>query len=585
MFVVDELILILGVLLFLGIISNLLSSRLGVPVLVLFLMLGMLAGSEGLGGIAFEDYPLAHGIGSLALALILFDGGLSTRMESVLSAWKPALALATVGVLITAGVTGIAAAWILNLSWLEGLLLGSIVGSTDAAAIFTIIRHSGARLPDRIASTLEVESGTNDPMAIFLTIGCIELLAGRVTLGWSLLMPFASQMIIGLVVGLGFGILAVWLVNRIQLGAAGLYPVLVTSFCLLTFGLAAFLGGSGFLAVYLCGMVLGNRRLVFQRGILIYHDALAWLSQIAMFVLLGLLSFPSRLLAIGWKALLIALILILLSRPAACLVCLLPFRIGWRPLMLISWVGLKGAVPIVLATFPLMLGSPNAPLLFDAIFFIVVLSALVQGSTLPAVTRFLRLDQPQEPEPPLTLELSALRQVEGDIVDYSIGSDSRAAGKLVKNLALPEGVVIALLVRGEQFLPPKGTTRILAGDHAILVLRPETRPLVNQIFARSEEQRGTIPPAFEFPLRANITCGELSEFYGILLNVEPETTLSQLFQQKLAPEKPRPGESIRVGPLLLHVRSVDQNQQIEMVGMTILSAEEIRAAERKHEIQ
>lgn len=581
MFFVDELILILGLLLFLGILSNLLSTRIGVPVLVLFLLLGMLAGSEGIGGIAFEDYPLAHGIGTFALAFILFDGGLSTRVEAVRICWKPAVTLATLGVFITAGITGLAAACVLNLTWLEGLLLGSIVGSTDAAAIFSMLRGSGITLDERISSTLEVESGTNDPMAIFLTIGCIEMLAGRVEFGLSLFMLFVTQMVIGCVIGLGMGWFAVWLVNRVQLGAAGLYPVLVTTFCLLTFGLAAHLGGSGFLAVYLCGIVLGNSRLIFQRGIRIYHDALAWLSQISMFVLLGLLSFPSRLWANSLKALLITVVLVLIARPVACLICLTPFRFGWRPFTLISWVGLKGAVPIVLATFPLMLGTPSAPLLFDTVFFIVVVSALVQGATLPGVAELLGLKIPTDTTAPVTLEISTLRHVDGDIVDFTIGEDSRAAGRMVKDLALPDGVVIALIVRGEQLVPPQGTTRILAGDHAILVLRPETRPLVNQIFGRSEEQRGVIPEALEFPLRANITCGELGEFYGIKLDCEDQFTLEELFRRERSPESPRVNDQLRIGPLQLRVRALNEELGIDLIGMTILSETEIREAENQ----
>jgi len=585
MFLIDELILVGSILLLLGIISNLISSRLGVPVLVLFLFLGMLAGSEGVGGLAFEDYQLAHAIGTIALAMILFDGGLSTKVESVLFAWKPAVSLATVGVFITAGVTGLAASYILGLTWLEGLLLGSIVGSTDAAAVFSILRNGGVTLPQKISATLEVESGSNDPMAIFLTIGCIEVISQRMEFGPALFLMFLVQMVVGLLVGIGVGTAAVWVVNRIQLGSAGLYPVLVSSFCLLSFGLAANLGGSGFLAVYLSGLVLGNRRLIFQRGIRLYHDAIAWLAQILMFVMLGLLSFPSRLLAVSGKALLVAAVLILIARPLACVCSLAPFRFDWRSLTFVSWVGLKGAVPITLATFPLMMGTPHASLYFDTVFFIVVLSALVQGSTLPIAARLLGLEQPPQPEPPVTLEISTLRHVDGDIVDYLIGEDSRAAGKLVKDLALPEGVVIALILRGDQLIPPQGTTRVEAGDHAILVLRSGTRPLVNQVFARSPDQRGEIPAAFEFPLRATITVAELQEFYGIWLDLPSDVTLAKAIQQIRGGEPVVVGAEARIGPLSFKVRSLQSDGSVEMIGMTILSDKEIRAAERSHKIR
>ncbi|WP_339745416.1 potassium/proton antiporter [uncultured Rubinisphaera sp.] len=581
MFLIDQLILIGGVLILLGILSNMISSRLGVPVLVLFLFLGMLAGSEGIGGLEFEDYKLAHAIGTLALAMILFDGGLSTKIESVKSAWKPAVTLATLGVLITAGITGAAAAWVLNLPWLEGLLLGSIVGSTDAAAVFSILRNGGVGLPPKIASTLEMESGTNDPMAIFMTIGCIELLAQRMTFGVELLSLFAMQMVFGILIGAAIGGLAVWIVNRIQLGAAGLYPVLVTSFCLLAFGLAANLGGSGFLSVYLCGLVLGNSLLIFKRGIRLYHDALAWLSQILMFVLLGLLSFPSRLLNISLKAMLIAAVLILIARPLACFLCLIPFRFQFKPMLFISWVGLKGAVPITLATFPLMMGSPNASLLFDTVFFIVVASAIIQGSSLAVVANALGLKTPKEPEPPVTLEISTLRHVDGDIVDYLVGDNSRASGKMVKELALPDGVVIALITRGDELIPPQGTTRVQSGDHVVLVLKQGTRPLVNQIFGRSEDQRGVIPAAFEFPLRGSITCSELSDYYGIVLDVSPKLTLDQMLKQRMTVKV---GNQIRIGPLNLKILSLEEDQSIAMVGMAILSEAEIRAAEQDHTI-
>ena len=281
MFLVDTLILLTGLLLLLGIASSKFSARLGVPVLVLFLAVGMLAGSEGIGGIEFEDYRLAHAIGTVALAFILFDGGLRTPLDSIRVAWKPALVLATAGVLVTAAITGAAAAWMLNLSLLEGLLLGSIVGSTDAAAVFATLRYGGVQLSKRLSATLEVESGANDPMAIFMTIGCIQVLTGQTEAGLGLVRLLMTQMVVGSIVGLGMGKLAVWVINRVNLDAAGMYPVLAAAFGLLTFGVAAWGNGSGFLAVYLAGIVMGNSRMIFQRGIFVFHDAAAWFAQIA----------------------------------------------------------------------------------------------------------------------------------------------------------------------------------------------------------------------------------------------------------------------------------------------------------------
>jgi potassium/hydrogen antiporter len=317
LFVINTAILVAGILLLMGIISSKFSSRLGMPVLVMFLLLGMLAGSEGIGGIEFEDYLLSYAIGSLALALILFAGGLATPLKAVQATWKPAGILATWGVFVTAVITGLAAAYILNISLLQGLLLGSIVGSTDAAAVFSILRAGGVQLRPRLAYTLEVESGSNDPMAIFMTVGLIEVLTGNMGFGLGLVRLLVLQMGLGIVVGIAVGVLSVWLIRKIQLTTAGLYPVLATAFGLLSFGLAADLGGSGFLSVYLTGMVIGNNRVVFHRGILMFHDAAAWLAQIVMFVVLGLLCFPSKLLEVFVPGLAIAAVLIFVARPIA----------------------------------------------------------------------------------------------------------------------------------------------------------------------------------------------------------------------------------------------------------------------------
>jgi cell volume regulation protein A len=582
MFLVDLLILLSGVLLLLGIASSKISARLGVPVLVLFLLLGMLAGSEGIGGIEFENYTLAHGIGSLALLFILFDGGLSTPLSNVRSTWKPSLVLATAGVLITALVTGWAASLILGVTLLEGMLLGSIVGSTDAAAVFAVLRSGGVMLDPKLSSTLEVESGSNDPMAIFLTVGCIEVLTGNMELGPDLLWLFVSQMAIGAVVGILTGLLAVRMVNRINLDAAGLYPVLVSAFALLGFGTAAWLGGSEFLTVYLAGIVIGNSKLVFQRGILLFHNASAWLSQILMFGVLGLLSFPSRLLGISLQGLLIGAVLIVLARPLAVLLTVVPFRFNLRELTFLSWVGLKGAVPITLATFPLLASVERAPLLFDVVFFVVVLSALVQGWSLPLVARWLKLDRPMEQKPPVTLEISSLRHVDGDIVDYTVGNDSRAAGRMVKDLALPDGVVIAIIARQQQIIPPQGRTRIEQGDHVIIVLRPGTRPLVNQVFAADASHRGELPLSLEFPLRASTTVGLIEELYGVRMNTRPEFTLDEAIREQLGNDV-RVGSTVYYGQIALRVREMTVLGAISQVGLLILPQTEPAAAEKVEE--
>ena len=512
-------VLLAGVLLLLGIASSKFSARFGVPVLVLFLTVGMAAGSEGLGRIPFENYDLANSVGSVALALILFDGGLRTSLASVQRVWKPALALSTIGVLITSTLTGLAAAWVLKLPLLQGVLLGSIVGSTDAAAVFSVLRTSGLKLPDRLTSTLEVESGSNDPMAIFLTMGLIGVITGSADSAQALALLFLNQFGLGTLAGLGVGRLAAWAINRINLDYPGLYPLLALAFGLVSFGLAAVLGGSGFLAVYIAGIVLGSSPIVFRRGILSFHDATAWLGQIVLFVMLGLLSFPSRLLAVAWEGLLIALVLILVARPLAVWGSAWPFRFRRRELTFLSWVGLKGAVPITLATFPLMAGVPQSQLIFNAVFFVVLVSAITQGWSLPLVARWLQIGRPADPTPALSVEINALRHVDGEILDYTVKARSYVAGQRLRDLALPDGVVVTLILRGREVVMPRGTTRLMPGDHVFVALRISLEPLINRLFDPDPE-----PPSFSAALQlsfnAATTVEQLYSFYGLSLPVD-----------------------------------------------------------------
>ena len=569
MFLVDRLILVVAILLLVAVASSKFSSRVGVPVLIVFLAVGMLAGSEGIGGIDFEAYALAHGVGTVALALILFDGGLSTSLAAVRAAWRPALSLATVGVLVTAGVTGAVAAWVLGLPLLEGMLLGAIVGSTDAAAVFAVLRGRGLHLPTRLSATLEVESGSNDPMAVFLTVGLLEILTGGMEPGVGLLGFFVLQMGVGAAVGLAAGWGAAHLVNRISLDAAGLYPILVAAAGLFAFGLAAALGGSGFLAVYLAGIALGNRRVVFQRGILLFHDGTAWLAQISMFVLLGLLSFPSQLVGAAGPGLLLALALLLVARPVAVLVALAPFRFRAAELAFVAWAGLRGAVPIILATYPFMRGLPHAALIFNVVFFAVVVSVLAQGLTLPAVARRLGLERPGGPEAPVTLEITSLKHVNSDIVEYAVGEQSRAAGRQVRALALPEVAVIAMIARGGEVIPPRGTTRIVEGDHVFVVLRPEVRAIVDRVFASGDAGEQKVPELLEFPLQGNTTAGDVTDFYGIDLHVAPDRSLADLLVERCGARALDPGTSLDVGGVRLVVRAVEGGR-IEQVGIAIL---------------
>lgn len=573
MFAVDQLILLGAVLLLAGILSSKISARLGLPVLVLFILVGMLAGEDGVGRIEFDNYPLAHGIGTLALAIILFDGGLRTPLASIRRAWGPAFVLATLGVALTAAITGWAASWILGIPILYGLLLGSIVGSTDATAVFTLLRTGGLRLRRRLGATLEIESGANDPMAILLTIALVQLILGTGQTDVSLAVFFLKQLGIGGLIGLAFGRAGAILINRIELGAAGLYPVLAAVCGLLAYAVAAVMGGSGFLSVYFAGVVLGNSNIVMRRGTLLFHDGFAWVSQMVMFMLLGLLSAPRELVAVAREGLLIAAVLFFVARPAMVLITMLPFRFRLTELVFLSWAGLKGAVPIVLATYPLLFGIPDVMLLFNLVFFVVLVSAVTQGWSLRPLAEWLGVQRPLESEPAVALELDSLRHVEGDIVDYTVSPNSQAAGRRLRELALPEGAVVALIVRSERIIPPRGSTRILPGDHLFVLLRPETHALVDFLFRGGDE--GVDRPCLEaeFPLEGTATAADLRDFYGVEIDAPGHATLDQILRERLG-RYPEVGDGVCAYPMRLRVREMIDDR-IEWVGLSL--AEECEA--------
>ncbi|AMV34822.1 K(+)/H(+) antiporter NhaP [Pirellula sp. SH-Sr6A] len=566
---IDSAILVGSFLLLLGVLSSKFSSRFGMPALVTFLGLGMLAGSDGIGGIAFDDYGLAYSIGTVVLAIILYSGGLSTPLESVRSCWKPAGILATLGVVITAVVTGLAASWLMGLSLSHGLLLGSIVGSTDASAVFSILRAGGIHLRRRLADTLEVESGSNDPMAIFMTICMLQYLTGGLNSWQSLVFLLLRQILVGLVVGISAGYLAVWALRTVHLQVAGLYPIFAVAFGLMSYGGAATLGGSGFLAIYLTGIIVGNYRTPFSRGTLAFHDGLAWLGQIVMFILLGLLCFPSQFVDVIGAGVAISVVLALVSRPLAVFLCLIWSQYNLREKLLLSWVGLKGAVPITLAIFPLMAGVEGASKIFDVVFFVVLVSAVVQGSSLSWVANKLKLDIKPKEEPPITLEISSVYEVDADIVDYFIEPDTLAAGKLIRDLALPYEVVIALIVREGKSKLPKGSSRIAAGDHIIVVVHRNVRQAVDHVFARSRSQAKleSWPEQVEFPIRGIVKLADLEESYGLKLESDPQSTLSQWLRQQVPEREISDGTIIECGSVTFTVRSMDGKGNATLIGM------------------
>lgn len=477
--------LILAILLLLSIFVSKISDRAGLPALLLFLALGMLAGSEGPGGIYFDNAVVAQGIGVICLAIILFSGGLDTDWTSIRPVLGAGIIMALLGTLLTALIVGAAAYYLLDLTLLEGLLLGSIVSSTDAAAVFSILRSRGVSLKGRLRPLLELESGSNDPMAVFLTVAMIQLLTNPNLTPLQLIPFFIRQMGIGAIVGLGIGWLSVRLINRIKLFYDGLYPVLVLALALLTYGLAGYLQGSGFLAVYLAGLVLGNSEFIHRRSMLRFFDGLAWLMQITLFLTLGLLVFPSHLLAITQEGLLIAAILMFVARPLSVFVGLLPVRLQLNEKLLVAWVGLRGAAPIVLATFPLLAGISQSSTLFNLVFFVVLTSVLLQGPSIPLVARWLRVDAPLKPKRGDPIEPGHAEGFHGQLRELIIPAGSRFSGKRIVDLGLPPRLLVTLVDRNGDFLIASGGTELHAGDRLLVISDEES-------FAKVEEQANRV---------------------------------------------------------------------------------------------
>jgi cell volume regulation protein A len=488
---IEMILLVTAILLLLSIVASKASGRLGVPALVLFLLVGMLAGSEGPGGIPFDNPWLAQSLGVVALVFILFSGGMDTDWADIRPVLWPSLALATIGVSLTAALLGWFATLALGFSWLEGLLLGAIVSSTDAAAVFTILRSRGAGLRGRLAPLIEFESGSNDPMAVFLTAALTGLLASSGASVTALLPSFALQMALGAALGYVMGRAITWVINHVRLEFEGLYPALTLALMLLTYALTAGVGGNGFLAVYVAGLVLGNRTFVHKKSLLRFHDGMAWLMQIAMFLALGLLVFPSRLAPIAVPGLLIALFLIFVARPIAVFVTLLPVRMSVREKAMVAWVGLRGAVPIILATFPLLAGLPNADEIFNLVFFIVLTSVLVQGTSIPLVARWLGVAAPKQTTYHYPLEFVPAVDATSRLEELAIADDSPAIGRAIVELGLPDGALLVLIKRAGENIVPNGGMVIQPGDR-ILALGDSAS--LDQIRAIMSSQPIAAPP-------------------------------------------------------------------------------------------
>jgi cell volume regulation protein A len=465
------LILVAGALLAAGLGASLVADRLRLPGLVLFLGVGMAVGSDGTGWIEFGNYELARRIGIIGLALILFEGGLGAGFAEIRPVLRPAISLATVGTIGTAVITGFAAAWLFDFSTLEGLLIGSIVAATDSAAIFSLLR--GSTLRRRLARTLEGEAGLNDPVAVLLVLGFIDWIQNP---GYGFddeLLLFARQLSIGLVVGLAVGWLGVQAFNRLRLASTGLYPVASICIAALAFGTADVAHGSGFLAVYLAGLALGSAPIPARQTVVSFHQGAAWVAQIALFLTLGLLVFPSQLGDVAFEATILALVMAVIARPLAAIVATLFDRFSMSERLVLGWAGLRGAVPVVLATFPVIEHVPHSQEFFNITFFAVVISTVLQGLTFEPFARVLgaTTDVPALPGP--LVETGTIRRLGADVVEFPVRQSDAVVGRRVRELGLPRDALLNVIVRGDQALPPRGSTRIEAGDRLHVLLRRE----------------------------------------------------------------------------------------------------------------
>ncbi len=475
-----------GLLLLLSVVSSRAAERTGLPLSLLFLGVGMLAGSEGFGSIAFEDYEFAYRLGSLALALILFDGGLNTPVSAVRRVLGPAGTLATVGVVLTASLLALGG-YLLGLPLPIALLVGAVVSSTDAAAVFSVLRGAGINLRRRVGMTLELESGLNDPLAVILTLTVAHWAVDRGPINPAgLIIEIVAQTAIGAALGIGIGLLAGLLLPRLALRAAGLYPAFTLSIACLAYAIPTLLGASGFLAVYLAGLTIGHGAVPFRASVVRVHDAVAWLAQIVMFLMLGLLVFPSRLLTAAPIGLAIAALLALVARPVAVALCLLPFRYSAKEISYIGWVGLRGAVPIILAVVPILAGVTDASLVFDVVFFVVVVSALAQGATVPWLTRRLDLEAADPPPPVAVLNIEAREPFTSDLHSYYVDEALPVAGSRLADLPLPLTTSVMLVVRNRDLIAPRGDTVLELGDHVYVLSRPEDEGVVQILFGRAE---------------------------------------------------------------------------------------------------
>jgi cell volume regulation protein A len=561
--------ILLGSLLVLaGILSSLIALRFGAPLLLVFLLLGMLAGEGGPGGIKFDDVGAAYTVGSIALALILFDGGLRTRLASLRNVLAPAVTLATVGVLITALLTAPVAKFVLGIGWIPAFLMGAMVASTDAAAVFFLINARGLRLRPRVRAVLEVESGTNDPFAVFLALLLVEiLLVGDQS--WShAAATFLRDAILGCVIGLAGGQVIALVLNRLVL-AQGLHAPFVAVSALVVFAFANAVHTSGFLAVYLAGLVVGNKQTRAHNSVVVFLDAVTWLAQIVMFVLLGLLAWPHRLAYSLFGAIAIALVLMLVARPVTVLLCLWPFKFHWNEKIFISWVGLRGAVGIFLASIPMLVGLPGAYLYFDVVFVVVLSSLLVQGWTVALAARKLDISFTRSDPLPRRVELDLPGQLAREIIGYPVPANSPYLRRgLIPNWARP-----TLVIRNEEILTPTEAHPVREGDYIYLLAPPEKAQALDRFFVRMPPPISPDPRLLgDFFVPGTATLGALAEIYGLQVAADhTEVSLSDYFSEQLR-RRVKTGDIVELGPIALLAQKVS-NGAVTTVGLRLAEPE------------
>lgn len=548
--------------------SSLIAFRFGAPLLLVFLSIGLIAGVDGL-GISFDNFAFAYMLGSLALAVILFDSGFGTSVHSFRVAAWPALTLASIGVVLTASLFAFGAMLLLDLSWLEGLLLGSIVGSTDAAAVFFLLRIGGINIRDQVRSTLEVESGTNDPMAIFLTIALVEVLAsgeGISGLNADFLMLFIEQMALGLIFGLLGGMMIVWILNRFT-SDRSLAPIFALALGLLVFAFTGAIGGSGFLAVYVAGICSGNRRIFAREAIARFHAGLTWLAQIIMFIVLGLLATPSQFPSIAIPAILLGLFLVFIARPLAVWLSLLPFQMTQQETGFVAWVGLRGAVSILLAILPLLGGMENGLLFFNTAFIIVMVSLVLQGWTIKPVARKLGLIIPPRMGEVDKIELDLPGKSTHELISYRVMKES----PVLRGERIPRWAMPSLVIRDGRSMRYQYAGRLQEGDQVYLFVTPNYTRLLDRLFASRAPVEEDDEDFFgAFSISPSRPAKELDAAYGpgLLSPTEQHMTIADLLTHRLG-GRAEYADRVRFGSVVLIVRDLDEQNVIKSVGVSL----------------